>query len=214
MVWIKVCGVTSAEDAELVVSAGADAIGLNFVPASKRHLSLDGARAIVAALTAGASSRARALEIVAVVADADDALLGAVRELGIRSLQLHGSEPAARVSELLPHAFKACGIDGSADISGARLFPGERLLLDTKVAGASGGTGQVFDWELAAPLARERQLIVAGGLHAGNVGDCIRRVRPYGVDVASGVESAPGRKDPVKLELFIRAARAAAPPAD
>jgi phosphoribosylanthranilate isomerase len=201
MTWIKICGVTNVEDAERVIELGADAIGLNFVLASKRRVTREQAALIVQA----AASR---IELVAVVADPTDAEVKELRdELGIAWLQLHGQEPAARVTRLLPNAYKAVPIEDGADARRAATFPGERLLVDTKVSGASGGTGKVFDWQLVTELAEQRQLILAGGLTPLNVAGAVRVLQPFGVDVASGVESAPGRKDPEKLRAFVQAVR-------
>lgn len=203
MTWIKICGVTQLADAERAVELGADALGLNFVHGSRRRISVERARPLVEAV------RGR-VELVAVVADPTDAEIKELREdLGIAWLQLHGQEPAPRVSRLLPHAFKAVAIEDAADARRAASFPGERLLVDTKVGAGSGGTGKVFDWQLVTELSRERRLILAGGLTHRNVGAAIRALAPYGVDVASGVESAPGIKDPELLAEFMRAARRA-----
>jgi phosphoribosylanthranilate isomerase len=200
MTWIKICGVTSVEDAEHVVAAGADAIGLNFVPSSKRRVSVEQARLLVAAI-------AGRVEVVAVVAEPNDAQVRELRdELGIEWLQLHGAEDAARTAELLPHAFKAVAIATSDDARYAASFPGQRLLVDAKVPGSTGGTGQVFDWQLVRELT-ERQLILAGGLTPANVARAVRELAPFGVDVASGVETAPGKKDPELVTAFVKAAR-------
>ncbi len=203
MTWLKICGVTRASDAERVADLGADALGLNFVHGSKRRLTLEQARPIVEAV------RGR-IELVAVVANPTDAEIEALRqELGIEWLQLHGDEAAARVSRLLPRAFKAVAIEDAADARRAATFPGERLLVDTKVGASSGGTGKVFDWQLVTELSQTRQLIVAGGLTPGNVAAAVRVLTPFGVDVASGVESAPGVKDAALLEAFVLAVRQA-----
>jgi phosphoribosylanthranilate isomerase len=140
MTWVKICGVTNPGDAEHAAQSGANALGLNFVHGSKRRVTLEQALPIVEAV------RGR-IELVAVVDSPTDAEVKALREeLGIQWLQLHGDEPAARVSRLLPHAFKAVPIEDAADARRAASFPGDRLLVDTKVSGASGGTGKVFDW--------------------------------------------------------------------
>lgn len=203
MTWIKICGVTSVEDAERVVQLGADAIGLNFVAGSKRRVSRQQAEGIVQAV------RGR-VELVAVVADPTDPEIEELRgELGIEWLQLHGQEPAQRVSRLLPRAYKAVAIEDAADARRAATFPGQRLLVDTKVPGALGGTGRVFDWQLVTELAKERQLILAGGLTPANVAGAVRVLAPFGVDVASGVESSPGRKDHELLTAFVLNVRSA-----
>ena len=203
MTWVKICGVTSVDDAEHAATSGANAIGLNFVHGSKRRVTFEQARPIVDAL------RGR-IELVAVVANPTDSEVKELREgLGIEWLQLHGDEPAARVSRLLPSAFKAVAIEDAADARKAASFPGERLLVDTKVSGASGGTGKVFDWQLVTDLAKSRQLILAGGLTPQNVAASVRVLAPYGVDVASGVEFVPGVKDPELVTAFVLAVRSA-----
>ncbi len=203
MTWIKICGVTTADDARLVVAAGADAIGLNFVLGSKRRVSQEQAKALIDAV-------AGRLEVVAVVVEPTDLEVKELREeLGISWLQLHGAEPPARVLRLLPYAYKAVPIEDAADARLAATFGGERLLVDTKVSGELGGSGKVFDWQLVKALASQRSLILAGGLTPGNVAGAVRELRPFGVDVASGVESAPGRKDAHKIAEFVRAVREA-----
>jgi phosphoribosylanthranilate isomerase len=203
MTWIKICGVTTADDAERIAELGVDAIGLNFVLGSKRRVTREQAERVVRAV------RGR-VELVAVVADpTDDEVTELREELGIQWLQLHGNEAAARLSRLLPHAYKAVPIEDAADARRAGTFPGERLLVDTKVSGATGGTGKVFDWQLVVELAMERQLILAGGLNPANVAGAVRVLKPFGVDVASGVESAPGQKDPALLRAFVDAVRGA-----
>ncbi|HVY26753.1 MAG TPA: phosphoribosylanthranilate isomerase [Polyangiaceae bacterium] len=202
MTWIKICGVTNVDDAEHVVRSGASAIGLNFVHGSKRRVTIEQARPIVEAVKGR-------IELVAVVASPTDSEVTELRELGMEWLQLHGDEPAARVSRLLPHAFKAVAIEDAADARRAGSFPGERLLVDTKVSGASGGTGKVFDWQLVTDLAKTRQLILAGGLTPKNVAAAVRVLAPWGVDTASGVELVPGVKDAELVTAFVLAVRGA-----
>lgn len=203
--WIKICGVTSPEEARLAVDAGADAVGVNLVPTSKRRVDEDTARAIVRAV-------GNAAEVVAVVADLGvEELRSLAGRTGVGSLQLHGSELPAVVAALAPLAYQAVRIATAADVASSRVFPGSRLLADSKVTGALGGTGRAFDWALVTELARERPLIVAGGLTPENVGLAVEAVRPYGVDTASGVEGAnPRAKDPDKVREFVAAARRAA----
>jgi phosphoribosylanthranilate isomerase len=203
-VYVKICGVTRVGDALSCVEAGATAIGLNFIPTSKRRVDEDTARQIVAAVDGR-------IGVVAVVADLSVAAMQALRDrVGIDWLQLHGDEAREHLAAVLPHALKAVRIGGAADVRFARGYGGERLLADAKVAGELGGTGSAFDWSLVQELARERAVILAGGLSPDNVADAIRAVRPFGVDVASGVESAPGLKDMEKVRSFISAARSAA----
>jgi phosphoribosylanthranilate isomerase len=200
--WTKICGLTSPGDAEHAARSGASAIGLNFVHGSKRRVTLEQARPIVEAVKGS-------IELVAVVANPTDLEVKELGDLGMEWLQLHGEEPAARVSRLLPHAFKAVAIEDAADARRAASFPGERLLVDTKVSGASGGTGKVFDWQLVTELARQRQLILAGGLTPKNVAAAVRVLAPWGVDTASGVELVPGVKDPELVTAFVLAVRGA-----
>jgi len=199
---VKICGLTREEDAELCIEAGATAIGLNFVPTSRRRVDEAVARRIV--------DRVRGrIVTVAVVAD-----LG-VRELerlaratGVERLQLHGHESPEAVGAAGPNAFKAARIGDASDALAAAAFPGEWLLVDAKAPGGElGGTGARFDWSLVKSLVRSRKVIVAGGLDPSNVAGAVRELEPFGVDVASGVESSPGIKDPAKVRAFIAAAR-------
>jgi len=202
--WIKICGLTSVEDALAALAAGADALGVNFVPSSKRYVELGVGRAIRDAV----GNRA---EVVGVVADRSLAELAELRErTGIEWLQLHGNESVETVRALLPRAYKAIRIGTAGDVDDARGVPGERLLADAKVPGELGGTGRTFDWQLVKGLGAERPLVLAGGLTAENVAEAVQTVRPFGVDVAGGVEgSDPRKKDPGRLERFIGAARGA-----
>lgn len=205
MTFLKICGITSVADALLAVEAGADALGLNFVPSSKRVID----RASAAQIADAVGDRA---ELVAVVADRDLDYLEELRDdTGIRWLQLHGHESPSDLEAVLPEAFKAVPIATAADAEHAARYAGARLLVDAKSVGELGGTGKRFDWELARPLVGRYRLIVAGGLDPSNVGAAIAALRPYGVDVASGVEAPgnPRQKDPERVRAFIAAARAA-----
>jgi phosphoribosylanthranilate isomerase len=201
-VWVKICGITSVEDANVVLDAGADAVGLNFVPSSKRRVDVATARRV-------RESVAGRAEVVAVVANLSVGELEELRErTGIRWLQLHGNESGAELARVLPEAYKAARVADAADVAALSEFGGERLLVDAKVPGELGGTGQTFDWSLVQSVARERKLVLAGGLTPDNVADALRFVRPHGVDTASGVEGAdPRRKDADKVARFVRAAR-------
>ena len=207
MVAVKICGVTRVQDAELCVETGADAIGLNFHPRSPRCVTVDVARTIAAAI------RGRAL-VVGVFVDAPyEELVRITREVGLGCVQLHGDEPPELLARLLPHAYKAIRVRDERSIERARRYGGEHLLLDAYVVGEAGGTGHTFNWALAKGLASERRVTLAGGLTPDNVDAAIAAVHPYCVDVASGVESAPGLKDPAKVRAFIAAAKAGAAPA-
>jgi len=203
-VWVKVCGITSVEQALLCVDAGVDAVGVNLVPSSVRRIDRERASAIAKAIGQ------RAL-VVAVVADLQAGELRRLRaETDIRWLQLSGNESPELVAELGPEAYKAVRIGSAEDVSMAASFAGDRVLVDAKVEGALGGTGRRFDWSLVQELARERRIVLAGGLRPNNVAQAIAAVRPFGVDVASGVERAPGDKDFDAVRCFVESARSAA----
>ena len=203
MVEVKICGLTTVDDAARCIEAGAHAIGLNFWAGSPRCVDVPTARAIV---EAGGDHAA----MVGVFVDFTlDQVREILRETGIQWAQLHGEETPDLVAQLLPHAYKAVGVKDSSAIELARSYPGEHLLLDASVPGMPGGTGRTFDWEIAATLAEERKLTLAGGLTPDNVAEAVHAVRPFRVDVASGVESAPGRKDAELLRKFIAAAKSA-----
>lgn len=201
---VKICGFTRIEDVEAAVSAGADMIGLNFVPGSPRRLDVALARALADA------ARGR-VEIVGVVADLDPPRIEELaREVGLDRVQLHGDELPEVIDALGPRAFKALRIGGAEDVALASRYGGDLLLVDARVPGQKGGTGVRVDAALVVELARARRLLLAGGLGPDNVAEAVRVVRPWGVDVASGVESAPGVKDERKMRAFVHEARRAA----
>ena len=200
MVEVKICGVTTVRDAMRCVELGADAIGLNFWSGSSRSVDLANAADIVAHTR---------VPVVGVFVDSTAAEIREIaRRTGIEWVQLHGDEPPELVAELLPRAYKAIAAKDGSVVELCRRYPGEHLLLDASVPGMRGGTGRTFDWAIAAEVAAERRLTLAGGLTPDNVRQAIHVVRPYRVDVASGVESAPGRKDPERVRRFIQAAKA------
>jgi phosphoribosylanthranilate isomerase len=203
MVRVKVCGVTSLDDARMCVELGVDAIGLNFWSRSVRRCELGVGRDIVASL------HGRAL-FVGVFVDAGEAeIASTIEQVRLDCVQLHGDEPPALVARFLPHAYKALRVRGQSPLELVRSYPGEHVLLDAYVPGMPGGTGEVFDWSLAREVALERKLTLAGGLTADNVAQAVREVRPYCVDTASGVESAPGVKDRELVRRFVEQARGA-----
>jgi phosphoribosylanthranilate isomerase len=203
MTHVKICGVTSEQDAALCVEAGADAIGLNFAPLSPRCLTIERAQAIMRILPAQVIA-------VGVFVDADLETLTRYQEnVGLHCLQLHGDEPPELVAHFLPHAYKALRVRGPGVRQEAVRYPGEFLLLDAYVPGVHGGSGARFDWSLALELAEQRKLTLAGGLTPSNVAQAVATVKPYCVDVASGVERAPGVKDPALVRAFVENAKAA-----
>ena len=200
---MKICGLTTVDDAVRCVEEGADAIGLNFWPGSPRCTDAETARAIVDAV-------GDAVQTVGVFVDFDlEQVRGMLQRTGIEWAQLHGAEPPELVEALLPKAFKAIGVKDGSAVELARRYPGEHLLLDASVPGMPGGTGRTFDWAIAAEVAKERKLTLAGGLTPDNVAEAVRLVKPFRVDVASGVELEPGRKDPELVAAFVKAAKSA-----
>ena len=196
---IKICGVTRAGDAAAAARMGADAVGLVFYPKSPRHVSVEQAREIVSALPAFVTVTALFLDPGA---DAVQQVLDKVR---VELLQFHGVEPAEFCRGFGRPYIKAVPMGSQADLTeySQRHGGAAALLLDSHAAGQKGGTGVSFDWS-KVPKVDGPPLILAGGLNAGNVATAIRIVRPYGVDVSSGVESAPGIKDADKMAAFVR----------
>jgi phosphoribosylanthranilate isomerase len=204
--WVKVCGICNVEDAVRAVKLGYDAIGLNFVESSNRRITPALAREIALAV------RPRA-EIIGVVANLSvREMLELARDVGLDALQLHGDEPPDDVERLGPPHYKAVRVATAEDVSRAGQYTGDRLLVDAKVKGVLGGSGQTFDWGLVTELARQRRIVLAGGLHAENVTRAVQGVQPWGVDVASGVEASGQvrHKSASKMADFIEQARQAA----
>jgi phosphoribosylanthranilate isomerase len=203
--WVKVCGICNADDAVRAVELGYDAVGLNFVESSSRRVAPALAREIALAVPPRA-------EIIGVVANLSlHDMTKLVRDVGLDALQLHGDEPPDDLQRLGPRHYKAVRVATAEDVSRAGQYSGDRLLVDAKVQGVLGGSGQTFDWELVTGLARQRRIVLAGGLHAGNVARAVEGVQPWGVDVASGVEASgqARRKSASRMADFIEQARQA-----
>ena len=205
MTRIKICGITNREDAQAAVDAGADAIGFNFAE-SPRHVTPERAAEITAVVS----------PFVTCVGIFVDASVSEVRETlrvsGCTVAQLHGAESEEHIRALAPiPAIKVVRVGNSLDTSEFEHYREARaILLDTYVAGQMGGTGRRFDPTLASGLIEDGwRVIMAGGLTPENVGEVVTQVRPHGVDVSSGVEISPGRKDHVKMQQFVAAVRAA-----
>jgi phosphoribosylanthranilate isomerase len=203
MVRVKVCGVTSVADARMCVEAGVDAIGLNFWPKSVRRCSESVAREIAQAVGG------RALLVGVFVDEQVSEVRRLQASVGLGCIQFHGDESPELLAGFLPHAYKALRVRGPEVRAEAARFGGEHILLDAYVPGQVGGTGATFDWQFAGQLARERKLTLAGGITPANVAEAVRQVRPYCVDTASGVESAPGVKDAALVGALVREARSA-----
>lgn len=214
-IWVKICGVMTATDALMVRKAGADAIGLNFALGSPRCLSLENAESVVNAVrnheSAPSAEHGRAdIEWVGVFVNRtfDDVRQYAQR-LQLDWVQLHGDEDAQFRRSLGLPAYHAARIAEAEDMNDALSLGGSRLLVDAKVKGAYGGTGEKFDWSLLEGRPPELELILAGGLRPDNIAQAISAVRPFGVDTASGVESSPGVKERSLVEAFVARARTA-----
>jgi phosphoribosylanthranilate isomerase len=201
--WIKFCGCTSWSDVQLAIEAGADAFGMIFAP-SPRQITMEAAAEI-------ADRTPASIDAVAVFVNPARGEVAEVRALFPKSLvQFSGNEAPQFVADYGERAIKAIHVgDGGPNVTDAAgLFPYALLLLDTHHDGLLGGTGRSFAWEQALGIAQERRVIVAGGLTPENVAECVATVRPFGVDVRSGIERE-GRKDVDAMHAFVRAVRGA-----
>lgn len=203
---VKICGVTSAAEALMCADAGADMIGLNFYPKSARFVTPLTAKEITAAL----HSLPKPPVVVGVfVNESAEAMKAMLEACGVDLAQLSGDEPDGVLKAMGERAYKVSRARYPALRISKSVEPIYRpdLLLDSHVPGQFGGTGKTADWDSAAELARQARILLAGGLNPANVREAIRRVQPWGVDVASGVERAPGVKDPAKVRQFINLAK-------
>ena len=220
MAWIKICGTTNLDDALAATEAGANALGFVFAPSPRRISPRDAAR-----ITAALPAKVEKLGVF--VNQSVDLVLDTVEKAGLTGVQLHGEEDVRYARQLQQkngqlRIIRAISLRDVGDGKGkglavamqeeaARIF--SALLLDSGSGSRRGGTGSTFDWQEAAPMARlfakKFPLIIAGGLNAENVAKALRIFQPWGVDVVSGVERAPGEKDSAKLRAFIAAVRAA-----
>ena len=202
---VKICGITSLEDARVAVDAGADAVGFVLWPGSPRYVSRETARDIAAALPPFVS------RVGVFVDPTSDELRDAAEEIGLDVLQLHGNEDLDTLAPLPRRVLKAVRVGPGFDPEEALRHEGRvaGVLLDAKAEGGlPGGTGRTFDWSLVRGVRlRGSYVVLAGGLTPENVAGAVKLVRPDAVDVSSGVESSPGRKDPRKIRAFISAAR-------
>jgi len=198
---IKICGITNETDALHAVACGADALGFVFYGGSPRCVEAETVRAIVAKLPATVTAVGlfvnEEAEVVNTVAAAS----------GISLVQLHGDESPEYCRRIERPVMKALRVRDEQSLAGWQDYPVEALLLDAWHPDKFGGTGEAGDWQLAAQMARQTTIILAGGLTPDNVAEAVKMVKPQGVDVSSGVECSPGRKDPEKVKAFITNAR-------
>ncbi len=202
---VKICGITNADDAAAAVAAGADALGFMFYAKSPRCVEAPLVKRIVAGLPPFV------LPVGVFVNEEAKKVRDIMDECGLALAQLHGDETAAYCESLGRPLLKAFRLRGPADLLSLAEFKGRAgvrgFVVDAFSVAAYGGTGEVADWALAAEVARHAPVLLAGGLTAANVREAIEKVRPYGVDVSSGVEASPGKKDRAKLQMFIQAAK-------
>ena len=206
--FVKICGITRAQDADLAAGLGANALGFVFWPNSPRYISADAARAIAATVPA------HVLKVGVFVDQPVEEVARIMADVGLDVAQLHGHESPEYCRELTVRlkadptektVFKAIGMTGNGSTNIADFDPDVVLLVDAHDPVKRGGTGKTVSWDAAREIAATRRTILAGGLNAANVKLAVRSVRPYGVDVSSGVESAPGVKDPNRLRAFFEA---------
>ncbi len=199
---VKICGITSADDARAAVGAGVDALGFMFYEPSPRCVTPEQAAAIIAKLPTHVAK-------VGVFVDADEAAVRTTAAMaGLDTLQFHGSEPPEFCARFELRTIKAFRVKDSGSLAQLPDYETDAWLLDSYVQGVPGGTGERFNWDLAVEAKRlDRPILLAGGLTPENVGEAVGQVTPYGLDVSSGVEAAPGRKDAAKVAAFIASAK-------
>jgi phosphoribosylanthranilate isomerase len=199
---VKICGITSVADGLVAAEAGADLIGLMFYEASPRRVTLAQASGIAHALPPFV------LRVGVFVNPSPDLVLQAISDCHLNLLQFHGDEPSDFCTQFGLMSMKAVRIQDEASLDQLGNYQTEALLLDAYSPKGLGGTGETFNWELAVTAQRYgKPLFLAGGLTPANVAEAVRIVRPFGVDVSSGVESSPGKKDAGKVKAFIAAAK-------
>jgi phosphoribosylanthranilate isomerase len=204
---VKVCGITNYTDAEMALDYGADALGFNFFPSSPRYIRPENARRIICCLPPFVV----AVGLFVNVAEPEQ-VAETARRAGIQVIQLHGDETPKYCRALTDWPLiKALRIGPDGIPESIHSYLVQAFLLDAKDDVLFGGTGKSFDWSIAKDLQQNRPIILAGGLRPDNVREAIRIVQPYGVDVCSGVESSPGKKDPDKLQEFMSEVRQCQP---
>jgi phosphoribosylanthranilate isomerase len=202
---IKICGITNLPDALLAVELGADALGFIFYPKSPRYIQVRAAADICHALPPFVT------KVGVFVDELEYEIEKALSECLLNALQFHGEEPPGFCQKFPAKSIKAIRVRDESSLRAAAEYDVDALLLDTYTESERGGTGRTFDWSLAA-LAKQTlapPIILSGGLTTTNVQEAVRKVRPYAVDVSSGVEREPGKKDPEKLRRFIELVKAA-----
>jgi phosphoribosylanthranilate isomerase len=199
---VKICGITSVADGLMAAEAGADLIGLMFFEGSPRHITLPTAVEISRALPP------YVLRAGVFVNPDEELVMRAIAECNLNLLQFHGDEPSDFCTQFGLMSLKAVRVRDTASIEQLAGYQTDAFLLDAHSKSGLGGTGEKFNWELAIEAQKfGKPIFLAGGLTPENAAEAVRRVRPFGVDVSSGVESAPGKKDAEKVRAFIKAAK-------
>jgi phosphoribosylanthranilate isomerase len=199
---VKICGITNAEDALTAVDAGADALGFMFYASSPRYMTRKAAGKIIHQLPPFMA------KVGVFVNPTAEEVRQAIADCGLDTLQFHGEESPEFCRQFGLKVLKAFRVQGTETLKALPSYSSVAWLLDSFVAGTRGGTGNTFNWDIAAEAVKMGgRVILAGGLTPENVAEAVRKVRPYGLDVSSGVESAPGRKDAAKVRAFIAAAK-------
>ncbi len=203
---VKICGITSLADAQVAVQAGADALGFMFYDRSPRFIPTKTAAEISRALPPFT------LRVGVFVNPSAELVFRAIDECGLNLLQFHGDEPPAFCTQFGLMSMKAFRIRDAGSLKALPDYPTDAWLLDAYASDVLGGTGEKFNWDLAREVPRlGKPVFLAGGLTPENVAEAVRKVNPFGVDVSSGVESAPGKKDHAKVRAFIKTAKASTP---
>lgn len=201
MIRVKICGITTLEDAMMAVEAGADALGFVFFKGSSRYISPEQAADIICRLPPF-------VQVVGLFVNEDVGTVNSVAEqCGLDIVQLHGEESPDYCNNVRRRIIKAFRVKDESSLLEMGRYAVAACLLDTWSPDAHGGTGKIFNWEIAAKAAESQTVILAGGLTPDNVAEAIAKVKPYAVDVSSGVESMPGKKDAGKIHSFINAVR-------
>jgi phosphoribosylanthranilate isomerase len=201
---VKICGITRAEDALVAVDAGADALGFMFYASSPRCVTREAAAPIIHQLPPFVA------KVGVFVNPTVEEVRQAIADCGLDTLQFHGEELPEFCRQFGLKVLKAFRVQGPETLKVLSDYSQMTWLLDSFVAGTRGGTGNTFNWDIAAQAVKSGgRVILAGGLTPENVAEAVRKVHPYGLDVSSGVESAPGRKDAAKVRAFITAAKGA-----
>jgi phosphoribosylanthranilate isomerase len=202
--FVKICGITNIDDATVAAEAGADALGLMFYEPSPRHITIKAASDVAKKLPPFV------IKVGVFVNAAEDLVMRAIGECGLNIVQFHGDESPEYCSQFPMMTIKAFRVRDEESLKVLPDYPTDAWLLDAYVAGKQGGTGEKFNWDLAVQAQKlGKPIFLAGGLTPENVADAVSKVHPYAVDVSSGVEATPGKKDHEKVRSFIKSAKSA-----